>query len=183
MPFDILVPPPDYQVKMRIVHAVDRPIDELSVAEICRKAGVSRQTFYKHFESKYALSRWFARFSEERYLNQIGRTLSWRDGLAMHFTMLATEKSLFLRTSHNKWAPSVLDAVRRQRTETLVGTLRDYRHIEPDDALMFCIRAYTHVEENMAMEWFASGMQPNAESFAALLEECVPARLYKALAL
>jgi len=183
MPFDILIPPPDYQIKMRIAHSVDRPIDELSVADICSKAGISRQTFYKNFESKYAISRWFARLSEERYLDQIGRTLSWRDGLTMHATMLSTERSLFLRSSHNRWEASLIQKVQRHRVCTLVTTLRDYRHVEPNDALMFSVTAYTHLEEHMFMEWFAGGMTPEPETFASYLVDCVPRRLYEALAL
>lgn len=42
----------DMVMKFKILHAVHRPLDELSVQKICRKAGISRKTFYRHFESR-----------------------------------------------------------------------------------------------------------------------------------
>lgn len=44
---------PDLSTKMRILHAVNKSLDQITVSEICRNAGISRQTFYRHFESKY----------------------------------------------------------------------------------------------------------------------------------
>ena len=43
---------PDLSIKMKILHAVNKSLDQITVAEICRNAGISRQTFYRHFESK-----------------------------------------------------------------------------------------------------------------------------------
>lgn len=44
---------PDLSTKMKILHAVSKSLDQITVGEICRNAGISRQTFYRHFESKY----------------------------------------------------------------------------------------------------------------------------------
>ena len=40
---------PDLSIKMKILHAVNKSLDQITVAEICRNAGISRQTFYRHF--------------------------------------------------------------------------------------------------------------------------------------
>ena len=52
--------PRGFDVRMRVVEAVTEPIRTLSVTEICRRAGISRQTFYSYFESKYAIGSWCA---------------------------------------------------------------------------------------------------------------------------
>ena len=76
---------------MRIFHAVDRPIEELTVAAICRKAGVSKPTFYRHFDSKYDIARWISDFMNSMTLDEIGRTLTWDEGLESYFALGLSE--------------------------------------------------------------------------------------------
>ena len=71
---------PELSTKMKILHAVDKSLDQITVAEICRNAGISRQTFYRHFESKYDIPWWYSIFCRQFYLNEIGRTIDWRTG-------------------------------------------------------------------------------------------------------
>ena len=58
---------PELSTKMRILHAVDKSLDRITVAEICRNAGISRQTFYRHFESKYDIPWWYSIFCRQVY--------------------------------------------------------------------------------------------------------------------
>lgn len=67
---------PDLKMKMNILHSVDRSLDCMTVSEICKKANISRQTFYRHFRSKYDIPWWFSIFCRQFYLNEIGRTIS-----------------------------------------------------------------------------------------------------------
>lgn len=60
---------PDLSIKMKILHAVNKSLDQITVAEICRNAGISRQTFYRHFESKYDIPWWYSIFCRQFYLN------------------------------------------------------------------------------------------------------------------
>ena len=56
---------PDLSIKMKILHAVNKSLDQITVAEICRNAGISRQTFYRHFESKYDIPWWYSIFCRQ----------------------------------------------------------------------------------------------------------------------
>lgn len=75
---------PDLKTKMSILHAVDRSLDRMTISEICKKASISRQTFYRHFRSKYDIPWWFCIFCRQFYLNEIGRTISWQTGYYHH---------------------------------------------------------------------------------------------------
>lgn len=185
MDIDIIVTDADTKVKMDIVHAVDRNLDELSVSQICENSHVSRPTFYKHFASKYVIAEWYDLFCMEHYLNKIGRTLSWREGLVKHHLMLEKEKNLFLFCSlkADKQATTSLEWMIRHRVEVLVETLRTNRDVEPDAGMLFLVSAYARMEQQMGALWCVQGMVPEAEVFATYLEECVPRRLYDALQL
>ena len=83
---------PDIRTKMKIMHAVDKSLDRVTISEICEKAGISRQTFYRHFKSKYDIPWWFSIFCRQFYLNEIGRTIDWRTGYYHHIRLIATER-------------------------------------------------------------------------------------------
>ena len=86
---------PDIRTKMKIMHAVDKSLDRVTISEICEKAGISRQTFYRHFKSKYDIPWWFSIFCRQFYLNEIGRTIDWRTGYYHHIRLIATERDFF----------------------------------------------------------------------------------------
>ncbi|WP_371298236.1 TetR/AcrR family transcriptional regulator [Paraeggerthella sp.] len=48
---------------------------------MCENAGISRQTFYRHFQSKYDIPWWHSIFCRQFYLNEIGRTVDWKTGV------------------------------------------------------------------------------------------------------
>ena len=84
---------PDLSIKMKILHAVNKSLDQITVAEICRNAGISRQTFYRHFESKYDIPWWYSIFCRQFYLNEIGRTIDWKTGYYHHLRLIAGRPS------------------------------------------------------------------------------------------
>lgn len=86
---------PDICTKMKIMHAVDKSLDRVTISEICEKAGISRQTFYRHFKSKYDIPWWFSIFCRQFYLNEIGRTIDWHTGYYHHIRLIATERDFF----------------------------------------------------------------------------------------
>ena len=89
---------PDICTKMKIMHAVDKSLDRVTISEICEKAGISRQTFYRHFKSKYDIPWWFSIFCRQFYLNEIGRTIDWRTGYYHHIRLIATERDFFRKS-------------------------------------------------------------------------------------
>ena len=62
---------PDLSIKMKILHAVNKSLDQITVAEICRNAGISRQTFYRHFEDKYDFYRYYLSTLTDKFLRSI----------------------------------------------------------------------------------------------------------------
>lgn len=76
---------PDLKTKMRILHAVDRSLDCMTISEICKKANISRQTFYRHFRSKYDIPWWFCIFCRQFYLNESGAPLVGELGIITIF--------------------------------------------------------------------------------------------------
>lgn len=69
-----------FSTRLRILKSVDKPLEIITVNDICENAGISRQTFYNHFESKYMLRSWLSEYCEQFSLDRIGIDLSWEEG-------------------------------------------------------------------------------------------------------
>ena len=89
---------PELRTKMKILHAVDKSLDRITIAEICENAGISRQTFYRHFQSKYDIPWWHSIFCRQFYLNEIGRTIDWKTGYYHHLRLIAQERDFYRKS-------------------------------------------------------------------------------------
>ena len=173
--------PDGYKMRMRIMHAVDRPIREMTVETICEKAGVSRQTFYNHFPSRRDLALWYSSFCDEHTLREIGRSMTWREGFEAYFELLRREKSFLEYT---------LDRMEQRREERLTAAARVESHLREavegrgicvDSEMGFYLRAFSGMFVSAVSDWLNSGMSKDPATMARYVETCVPAKLHRAL--
>ena len=176
----LMVVPKDFEIKQRIVDGVDRPIEELTVDAICRNSGVSRPTFYRHFGSKFDLSSWYAKCVGEFYLDQIGCSYSWEEGLTEHFLLLYEKRDLFYFGAESSQDIYLSEAMQRHRLEVLAQTLRE-RGVALAPAMEFCVEAYVFLETGMASRWMRNRMDRDPKELGLYLARCVPNPLYEAL--
>lgn len=59
---------------------------DITVADICKQAGISRATFYRLFPDKFSLNNWCQAFNFSVGIRQIGRRYTWADGLYMAYS-------------------------------------------------------------------------------------------------
>lgn len=123
---------PDLSTKMKILHAVNKSLDQITVSEICRNAGISRQTFYRHFESKYDIPWWYSIFCRQFYLNEIGRTIDWKTGYYHHLRLIVEIFSKLECEVMNDWFRSDEPIDLARWTDDLVSLVPDrlYRALE-----------------------------------------------------
>ncbi len=178
----LVVAPKDFEIKRRIVDGVDRPIEELTVDAICRNSGVSRPTFYRHFGSKFDLSSWYAKCVGEFYLDQIGRTCSWEEGLTEHFTLLYEKRDLFYFGAESSQQGYLSETMQLHRREVLAQTLRE-SGVELASEMEFYVEAYVFLESGMAGRWMGNRMDRDPVELGRYLARCVPRPLYEALEL
>ena len=174
----------DVQIKLRIMHAVDRSLDHITVGELCERAGISRQTFYRHFDSKYSLHWWWPIHVHQFYLIEVGRTMDWETGYFHHIRLLSLEKRFFeAATQYTLNSPADRNIMPHYRKRVLVETLQDYRKADIDDELMFCIDTWVKTETEILTEWYRLGTAPPPKEAAARLAVVIPRRLYDALSM
>lgn len=173
---------PEVQTKMNILHAVDKSLDKMTVSEICANAGITRQTFYRHFKSKYDIPWWHTIFCRQFFLDRIGRSLSWEIGYYHHLQLILEQEDFYRKSLqysiNTPFGRTVLPA---HRKKVLVNTLRTYRHIEPNDNMLFLIDYFTKTETEVINDWFRSSDPVDLDSWTDDLVSLIPHRLYIAL--
>ena len=171
--------PRGFDVRMRVVQAVTEPIRTLSVTEICRRAGISRQTY---FESKYAIGSWCALHCDTFTLDLIGRSLSWHEGYERWYTLMERQKLLFANSSQTKFSDESAAAVAENRIAAFRETFGN-RGLEFTNEYRYYAWMCASVERASFSRWLKEGCSTPPADMARLTELCVPPLLHRALAL
>lgn len=173
---------PDIKTKLNIMHAIDKPIEKMTIDRICQGADISRQTFYKHFESKMDIASWYILFCRQFYLNEIGRSMSFQMGYYHHLRLVSQERDFFRFTLRNlATSPFAMNNVIENRQTVLTETLTEYKKITVDANLAFLVSSFSKTECEVLDDWFISSKATDLDIWTNDLVSLVPSRLYKLL--
>lgn len=162
------------------MHAVDRPIDELTCAAICEKAGVSRQLFYRYFDSKFDIPFWYTIECDRASIAEIGRTLTWQEGLEDFFSLLHDERDTFRHFAASKDSRATRHRADDRRSEIFIETIQ-LNGGEITDDLTFFAEMYANSFNKALALWISDGMTRSPSRMAGLLYEMAPLSLRKAV--
>jgi AcrR family transcriptional regulator len=157
----------------------DLPFESLTVNSISAEAGISPATFYRLFDSKVAAAIWYQNLVHSYGIAQTGRTLNWYDGFVVSTSGIELMKHFMVSAGQDDNYGSSARAAIALRTNSLIETLVNYRHIEVTDSLLFQIRFYAQGEIEVMRHWLKSDL--GIEEMAAVIVKCVPKDLYDLL--
>lgn len=172
--------PHGFDVRMRVAQAVTEPLRDISVAAICRGAGISRQTFYSYFDSKYAIGRWYALHCCTLTLDLVGLSLTWREAYEGWFSLMGAQKMLFVNSAQQKYSDESARLVAEARVEAFAKTFAKRDIVFSEDYRYFAWMC-AMVERSSFNRWLQAGCERPADEVARLTELCVPPLLYRAL--
>ncbi len=172
----------DFPMKMQIKEALgelleQRLMNDVTVSDICEKANISRQTFYNNFSDKFAVPQWFFDLICHRYLYETGRSLSFSDAFLLNTQALQQNKHFLARLSKPKGYQSLFAYGRRARKQTLLETVRDYKHIAVTKELENMIEYHVQGETQLICIWAENGMESSAQYLTDLIMEATPRKL------
>lgn len=172
--------------KARLVRALielstERPFHTITVLDICRKARFSRQTFYRYFESKYAVAQWYWHQIASKYLLRVGRDFDWHESLQKNFQVADPSLRFFLDVAPDGGYESLQSFGYRDRVMSLRNTVVDHLGLNLTDEINFQIVFFADEEARTMARIGTVPNQPDGERIADLLESCVPRKLYDLL--
>ncbi|MDO4591103.1 MAG: TetR/AcrR family transcriptional regulator [Slackia sp.] len=173
---------PDVKMKMRILHAIDGSLDRITISEICQNAGISRQTFYRHFKSKYDIPSWHTIFCRQFYLNEIGRSINWETGYYHHLRLITEERDFYRKSiQYTINEPFGQTVIPENRKSVILETLTNYKHVRIDRNMRFIVETFTKLECEILNDWMRSDKETDLAEWTDDLLSIVPDRLYRAM--
>lgn len=163
----------------------DTGIDHMTTADICRKAGVSRQTFYSYFKDKYEVTTWYLELLLEDNFMSLGQNIGWRDAYLNEFINIEDSvhahpnalKNLFDSEDYN----AVLSSASRTGARDFSCCYRTRFGKDPDDLLSFQIKAFARTASLVSTDWIRSSCSTPADKFIDKFITLIPRELFLAL--
>lgn len=170
--------PPDSTMKIRILHAVKKPIQKMTVEEICRNCNISRRTFYNHFETKYSIYSWFLEIVRMLYPEKMGRSISLYEALLGTRRLFYAEKEfVYNATSYIKKAADDCSLGWQKWMSTYRETLTEYKHVTIDDDIENLLFGFLSLEIAFLIEWIQNGLDDTPEAQVDHIMDFVPEQL------
>lgn len=154
-----------------------RPFKKITVAEIAENCGLSKRTFYNHFQSKTELARYEidsvvrAPFGEWR----AGR-LSYEEMQLAIFGEIAENATAIMNICENTYgAGSAYDAMGEATVAVYEEYLREVLGVETlDDRIEFQLRFNCSAYMRAMIDWQHGAFEASAETFTQWCVECLP---------
>ncbi|MEG2934582.1 MAG: TetR/AcrR family transcriptional regulator [Gordonibacter sp.] len=178
-------------VRLDMIHKLERPLDQGTVAEICGSLDISRQTFYNYFASKTQMVHWYLTFLSQFYLASIGRSYTWREGLRKTLQLCRHEQASLTRClPRSKSGASAIKSLYdlqlfwiRLRVDQIKQVLGGRDVADGTIALVHYAEVYVAAEASLLYGWIAEDMAVSGEEVADFIAGCVPPMLYQELSL
>ena len=167
-----------YRSKVRIAEALFEKLavyelDEISVSEVVAKAGVSRNTYYRHFSTKRSvltfyieeLLREYLQGVEERGISDVGGILNY------YFSFWGDRKEYVILLRRRQLLDLALDVQRKKFLEALPRSDLPWHGVSGVDETLVDL-LFVGGMWNILLHWLDRGMDPKAsEVVRTFLEE------------
>lgn len=144
-----------------------KPLDKITVAEVMRQCGMTRQHFYYHFEDIYAAVRWLFEKEAVALLREHEGVLLWQDGLLQLFRYLQENRAVCLCAMHSisrehikRFFQSDINAIIRNTIQTLAAQLRCPA---TDREVALLTRFYVGALTSIVEDWLLGEIQESPE--------------------
>lgn len=173
--------PSDFNKRIAVMHVVDRPLEDLTVDDICKRCGISRSKFYEMFKSKYDIGYWYLDLVYKLTLGKIGRTLTWREGIVSCLELMDQERTYYGHTSRTpENVPNLYWVVQGDRVKDMERVLKE-RAIAISPGLRIQMKLYAELVDKLLRCWVEPNEIGSVEQYADLWISCIPNELYACL--
>ena len=147
---------------------LQKPLSKSTIADITDDCGISRMTFYYHFQDIYDLVEWACEEDAARIIAGNKTADTWQTGLLNMFLALQNNKPFVLNVYRDVTRPQVegyLLPVARGLLMSVIGEKSADMGVRPADR-EFVADFYKHAFVGVLLDWVADDMREEPEDLA-----------------
>ena len=152
-------------------------VESVTVTELARRAGLTRQTFYRNFMDKYDLINWYFGKLLSSSFEHMGSGRTVREGLERKFEYIRAERVVFTAAFRADGTNSLkehdVDAIMSFYT----GLIERKTGAPPGGDLAFLLELYCRGSVAMTVRWVLGGMKSEPAELARRMTEALPAQI------
>lgn len=149
-------------------------LENITVTDVARRCGVTRQTFYRNFLDKYDLVNWYFGKLLDRSFEHMGSGRTIREGLERKFEYIRAERVFFT-------AAFRADGTNSLKEHDLAAILAFYTDLisgktgaRPEGEQAFLLELYCRGSVAMTVRWVLSGMRTEPAELAKYMADALP---------
>ncbi len=155
--------------------------EKLSVIEITRLCKISRNTFYYHFDDKYAIIQWIFTTEIEPRIAPYMVKDHWEESISTLCRIMKEEKSFYSKILQDTGPGSLYRTLVEYYKQALMvcfAPLCDQLNIHGEDREIVA-RFFSHGTIDMICDWVYSGMERDADICTRILNIALTAGMFR----
>ncbi|WP_081642871.1 TetR/AcrR family transcriptional regulator C-terminal domain-containing protein [Lachnobacterium bovis] len=153
-------------------------VDNITVKQIVKECGLSRQTFYRHFIDKYDLINWYFDLLLEQSFKEMGDGETIREGLVKKFTYIREESLFFTMAFKVDQQNNLKEHDFIMIYEFYCRLIREKTNAIPDERIRKILEMYCSSSIYMTVKWVLKGMKESESELADLMIGAMPREIY-----
>lgn len=176
-----------HDMKMKILVCLEdlvtaKDYEKLTISDICQATHISRQTFYKCFDSKNSIMPWFISSIHKEYFGAIGKTLTWKEAICLSFRFAYRRVNIGIHYFSSDAAEEAIKHI-AQNLSSVIRANAESQGVTISEELEFQIVQWGWLFAHAIADWNAGGQQISGDTFGSYLNNTVPELLHQALEL
>lgn len=155
-----------------------KPLNKISIREICEDCGVNRQTFYYHFNDIYDQLEWMFKQEEASFIKDNDDMLIWQDCLMCMFQYLEENRAVcmcVLNSVGHDYIRKLFVSDAHDIIERYINIISPVQHTK--EYMDFLINFYSCAIAGMVECWFHGEIKNTPEELIKNLEKTIKIQL------
>ena len=138
----------------------EKPLEKITVSDICADCEVNRQTFYYHFQDIYDLIEWIYTDEASKAMGDKKTYRTWEEGYQRIFAYALEEKDFAISTYHSISREHLENFLYRETYQLLYDVINELSKnisIREEDKA-FIANFYKYAFVGLILDWVRKGM-------------------------
>lgn len=163
---------------------LEKPLPKITISDLTEDCGVSRMTFYYHFQDIYDLVEWACEEDAARALAGNRTADTWETGLLNIYLAVRDNKPFIMNVYRNVSAERVERFLHPAVRDLIEGVVEEHsrgRRVAGAD-MEFISDFFAHAFIGLMLDWVAGGMREDPKTIVARIAKVCEGQIDAALA-